>query len=79
MPTLISHLNKTEQRELLNDLNYLNLREIRGFCKQHSIPYTIGIVIDSGESKEPRTPTENQLCRDAFRTGLLCAETCQRH
>jgi len=26
MPTLISHLNKTEQRELFNDLNYLNLR-----------------------------------------------------
>ena len=58
MPTLISHLNKTEQRELLNDLNYLNLREMRGFCKQHSIPYTIGIVIDSGERKEPRTPTK---------------------
>ena len=80
MPTLISHLNKTEQRELLNDLNYLNLREIRGFCKQHSIPYTIGIVIDSGERKRTKDADRKSVVpgriQHYLKGGLLRAEPC---
>jgi hypothetical protein len=35
-------------------LNYLNLQEIRCFCKEHSIPYTIHVETPSGEPR--RTP-----------------------
>jgi hypothetical protein len=54
MASLIRHLDRNKQRELLDDLNYLNLQEIRCFCKEHSIPYTIHVETPSGESR--RTP-----------------------
>jgi hypothetical protein len=38
MVSLISNLTENEQRELLDDLNYLNTAEIKSFCKKHSIP-----------------------------------------
>ena len=80
MPTLISHLNKTEQRELLDDLNYLNLREIRDFCKQHSIPYTIWVETDSGEKKRTRDADRKSVVlgriRHYLKTGIVLGETC---
>lgn len=39
----ITKLPKKQRQELLDDLNYLNLGEIKSFCKRHSIPYTISI------------------------------------
>jgi len=39
----ISKLPKAERQELLNDPNYLNTAEIKSFCRQYSIPYTIAI------------------------------------
>jgi hypothetical protein len=39
MPGALWYLEPVEQRELLDDLNYLNLQEIRSFCDRHSIPY----------------------------------------
>jgi hypothetical protein len=45
--SLLSALSKIEQRELLADLNYLNMGEIRGFCKKHSIPYAIWTLFGS--------------------------------
>lgn len=41
MPNLLSQLTKDEQSRLLDELNYLNLGEIRGFCSERSIPYKI--------------------------------------
>lgn len=41
MTSLISRLSEQEQRELLEDINYLNMSEIKTFCKKHSIPYSI--------------------------------------
>ena len=80
MPTLISHLNKTKRRELYNDLNYLNLREIRDFCKQHSIPYTIWVETDSGEKKRTRDADRKSVVlgrvRHYLKTGIVLGETC---
>ena len=80
MPTLMSHLNKTERRELNDDLNYLNLREIRGFCKQHSISYMIWIVTDSGEKKRTTDTDRKSVVlgriRHYLKTGEVLAETC---
>ena len=80
MPKLISHLNKTERRELHNDLNYLNLREIRDFCKQHSISYKIWVLTDSGEKKRTKDTDRKSVVlgriRHYLKAGQLLAETC---
>jgi hypothetical protein len=41
MPNLLSQLTEGEQAQLLEELNYMNLEEIRGFCGARGIPYTI--------------------------------------
>lgn len=46
-------LAKKEQRKLLDDLNYLNLWEIRSFCKLHSIPFKI--VLETPDREEMPT------------------------
>ena len=43
-----SKLPKNEQKELLDDLNYLNTAEIKSFCNRHSIPYKIAIETGDG-------------------------------
>jgi hypothetical protein len=35
--SFISKLPGGKQEELLDDLNYLNISEIKSFCKRHSI------------------------------------------
>ena len=44
----ISSLPADQQQELLDELNYLNIAEIKSFCKRHSIPHTIAIETKSG-------------------------------
>jgi hypothetical protein len=41
MPNLLSQLTKGEQARLLEELNYMNLEEIRGFCLVRRIPFRI--------------------------------------
>ena len=48
MASLISGLSKKEQRELLQDLNYLNTGEIKKFCERHGIPYRIAVEMKDG-------------------------------
>ena len=38
---MLSQLSQTEQARLFEELNYLNLAEIRGFCARHGIPFRI--------------------------------------
>ena len=38
MSNLLSQLTKSQQARLLEELNYTNLEEIRGFCSEHGIP-----------------------------------------
>ena len=41
MPNLLSPLTKSEQTRLLEELNYMNLEEIHGFCSRHGIPFKV--------------------------------------
>ena len=52
MPNFLSRLTKSEQARLLEELNYMNLEEIRGFCQQRGIPYRI--VAESPNGKVPK-------------------------
>src|SRR5215469_12863068 len=49
--SLISNLTRSEQRKLLDDLNYLNTSEIKRFCKKHSIPYAISFETPDGRRR----------------------------
>src|SRR5687767_4099482 len=41
MPNVLSQLTKGEQTRLLEELNYMNLQEIHGFCSGHGIPFKV--------------------------------------
>jgi len=49
--SLIAQLPKTEQQRLLDDLNYLNMAEIKSFCRRHAIPYRITIETTHGSAR----------------------------
>lgn len=78
--SLISHLTRAEQRELLDDLNYLNTSEIKSFCKKHAIPYTISIATADGGRKRTRDDDRKGVILDRIRhfltTGSVLPETC---
>ena len=41
MANMLSQLTRAQQARLLEELNYMNLEEIRGFCSERRIPYRI--------------------------------------
>jgi hypothetical protein len=45
----LSRLTKSEQVRLLEELNYINLEEIRGFCSERGIPFRIVAEYATGE------------------------------
>src|SRR3954467_15444790 len=51
MPNFLSQLTKSEQARLLEELNYMNLEEIRGFCSARGIPYKIMAEYPNGTVK----------------------------
>src|ERR1017187_3419364 len=75
----ISKLSKSEQRELLHDLNYLNLAEIKQFCKRQSIPFTIAVETKDGARKTTREDDRKGVILDRIRhflrTGKVPQET----
>src|SRR4029434_1805096 len=53
MSTFLSQLTATERARLLEELNYMNLEEIRGFCSERAIPYRI--MVESADGKVKAT------------------------
>jgi len=41
MSNFLAQLTTSERARLLEELNYMNLEEIRGFCSARGIPYRI--------------------------------------
>ena len=76
----VSCLRKEEQRQLLDDLNYLNTAEIKSYCKRHSIPFKI--VIETKDGSKRGTPEDDrkgvmlERVRHFLRTGKVLRETC---
>jgi hypothetical protein len=79
MPSPLSKLGLTERRQLLEDLNYLHLEEILGFCKRHSIPYSIWIETSRGQYKKTgendRKGVILERIRQYLRTGEIKSAT----
>jgi hypothetical protein len=80
MASLLSKLSQAEQRELLADMNYLNMGEIKTLCKKHDIPYVIWIEArDQGRRKtrdEDRKGVVLDRLRQHLKTGTIPAATC---
>lgn len=77
---LLSQLTKTEQARLLEELNYMNLEEIRGFCSMHAIPYKIVAEYPGGKIRATkdtdRKPIVLARIRRYLRTGRTGPPTC---
>src|SRR5271156_2873753 len=78
----ISRLPKDERQQLLDDLNYLNISEIRGFCKRHSIPFKIAVETKDGHRRISRDDDRKGVILNRIRhflqTGVILEETCFR-
>jgi hypothetical protein len=64
MPNLLSQLTASERARLLDELNYMNLEEIRGFCSARRIPFR---VVAEGVDGKVR------VTKDADRKPILLA------
>ena len=51
MPNFLSRLTKSEQARLLEEMNYMNLEEIRGFCSERGIAYRVVAGCPNGKVK----------------------------
>ena len=75
MAGLLSQLTKNERARLLEELNYLNLAEIRRFCSAHGIPYKILAENPSGKvmitKDTDRKPIVLARMRDYLATGKV--------
>src|ERR1700691_2653345 len=76
----MSKVPKGERQELLDDLNYLNISEIRSFCTRHSIPYRIAIETKDGCRRATKDDDRKGVILNRIRhflqTGVILDETC---
>ena len=75
MANFLSELTKSERARLLEELNYMNLEEIRGFCSARAIPYRIVAEYSNGKVKATkdtdRKPIVLARVRHYLRTGQV--------
>jgi hypothetical protein len=80
MVNFLSQLTKSEQARLFEELNYMNLEEIRGFCSERRIPYRIVAEYANGKVKATkdtdRKPIVLARIRRYLTTGQVGQPTC---
>jgi hypothetical protein len=80
MQSPISHLSEREQLELLDDVNYLNMAEIKAFSNKHGIPYSIWIETKDGGRRKTREDDRKgvilERIRHYLKTGKVMDATC---
>jgi hypothetical protein len=79
MSNFLSQLTKSDRARLLEELNYMNLEEIRGFCSERAIPYRIVAEYSNGKVKatkdSDRKPIVLARVRRYLRTGKVSQPT----
>ncbi len=80
MPSPIADLTARQRREWLSDLNYLNLGELKSWCRTRSIPYAIRIETPHGERRRTgpydRKGVILERVRHYLNTGEVGEPTC---
>jgi hypothetical protein len=74
MPNYLSQLTKGEQARLLEELNYMNLAEIRGFCSARGIPYKIMAARSNGKVKATKDTDRKPIVLARVRRYLTTGE-----
>lgn len=78
----LSRLPRGERQKFLDDLNYLNIAEIKRFCKRHAIPFSIAVETANGglrdTAEEDRKGVMLERVRHYLRTGAVLEQTCFR-
>ena len=69
-PSLIAKLPKQERQQLLDDLNYLNMAEIKSFCQRLAIPYRITIETEDGSTRTTSVEDRKGIILNRIRTFL---------
>lgn len=70
----IANLDADTHEQLLADLNYLNLSEIRAFCHRHGIPTRIMVERPDGTWKKTSDPDRKPVVLDRVRHYLKTGE-----
>ena len=77
MSNLLSVLTKIEQTRLLEELNYMNLEEIRGFCSERGIPYKIVAEYSNGKVKATKDTDRKPIVLARVRSYLTTGQVGQ--
>src|SRR3990170_70297 len=74
MSNLLSQLTASERARLLEELNYMNLEEIRGFCSERAIPYRIMAEYSNGKLKTTKDTDRKPIVLARVRRYLSTGE-----
>jgi hypothetical protein len=77
MSNLLSRLTKSEQARLLEELNYMNLEEIRGFCSERGIPYRIVAECPNGKLRATKDADRKPIVLARVRCYLTTGQVGQ--
>ena len=74
MSNFLSQLTARERARLLEELNYMNLEEIRGFCSERGIPYRIVAEYPNGKVKATKDTDRKPIVLARVRRYLTTGE-----
>ena len=74
MSNFLSQLTASERARLLEELNYMNLEEIRGFCSARGIPYRIVAEYPGGKVKATKDTDRKPIVLARVRRYLTTGE-----
>jgi hypothetical protein len=77
MSSFLSQLTKGEQTRLLEEMNYMNLDEIRGFCVPRGIPYRIVAEHPSGKTRATKDTDRKPIVLARVRRYLATGDVGQ--
>ncbi|HKE86874.1 MAG TPA: hypothetical protein VKB50_24125 [Vicinamibacterales bacterium] len=77
MPNFLLQLTSAEQARLLEEMNYMNLEEIRGFCTARGIPYKIVAESSAGTMRATKDADRKPIVLARVRRYLTTGETGQ--
>ena len=77
MSNLLSQLTKSEQARLLEEMNYMNLEEIRGFCSERGIPFRIVAEYPNGKVRATKDTDRKPIVLARVRRYLATGDAGQ--
>ena len=77
MPNLLARLSRSEQARLLEELNYMNLDEIHGFCSARGIPFKVMAESPNGKVRATKDTDRKPIVLARVRRYLATGDVGQ--